>query len=84
MKEVAERGVNETVKSLSRVLIACFKEDIGTENEEKLHEDSYISKKIKKKIGKQQYEEFDKYGLELWRNAWKEFDHEVFHTRDIN
>lgn len=79
MKKVAI--LNEATLSLSRVLVECFKDDINTENESLLHEDSYISKTIKKKLGKKQFEEFDKYGLEVWRNAWREFDRVIFHTR---
>lgn len=76
--------LNEATLSLSRVLIECFKDDIGTENEVLWHEDNYISKTIKKKIGKKQFDEFDKYGLEVWRNAWGEFDRVTFHTRTIS
>ncbi|RPK31746.1 hypothetical protein EDO6_02373 [Paenibacillus xylanexedens] len=47
-----------------------------------LHEDGYISKTMKKKLGKKQFDEFDKYGQEVWRNAWGEFDRVTFHTRD--
>lgn len=76
MKKVAI--LNEAILSLSRVLVECFKEDINTEKESLLHEDSYISKTMKKKLGKKQFEEFDKYGQEVWRNAWREFDRVIF------
>ncbi|MFE6075597.1 hypothetical protein ACFVQB_14090 [Paenibacillus sp. NPDC057886] len=66
---------------MSRVLIECFKDDIGTDNEHLLHEDKYISKTMKKKKGKKQFDEFDKYGEEVWSNAWNEFSRVVFHTR---
>lgn len=66
------------------MLVDCFKDDIGTDNESFLHEDSYISKTMKKKIGKKQFDDFDKYGLEVWRNAWGEFDRVVFRTRLSN
>jgi len=73
--------LNEATLSLSRVLIECFKEDVDTDNEVKLHEDSYVSKKLKQYIGREQFKEYDKYGEEVWSNAWNEFSRVVFHTR---
>ncbi|WP_110759707.1 hypothetical protein [Paenibacillus illinoisensis] len=73
--------MNEATLSLARVLIDCFKDDVDTDNEKLLHEDSYVSKKLKRHLGREEFKEYDKYGEEVWSNAWNEFSRVAFHTR---
>ena len=66
--------MNEVVRELSRVLISCFSEEISTDLESKLHEESYVDRKLKKHLGSKGFKEYDKYGEQVWREAWREFD----------
>lgn len=70
--------MNEVVRSLSRVLISCFNEEIGTDNEVKLHEVGYVDRKLKKHLGSKEFKEYDKYGEQVWQEAWNEFNKQLY------
>lgn len=70
--------MNEAIRSLSRVLISCFSEEIGTDLESKLHEQSYVDRKLKKHLGSKEFKEYDKYGEEVWQLAWNEFNKQLY------
>lgn len=70
--------MNEAIRNLSRVLISCFNEEVGTDLEVKLHEVGYVDRKLKKYLGSKEFKEYDKYGEEVWQSAWDEFNKQLY------
>ncbi|WP_211747922.1 hypothetical protein [Paenibacillus sp. Marseille-Q4541] len=75
--------MNDITRELSRVLISCFTEEMSTDLESKLHSQGYINKKLKQYLGSKQFKEYDKYGDEVWENAWTEFDSNIKNKNKI-
>lgn len=70
MKEVK---LIKTVYELTEVLIDCFKEEVGTDSETMLHDDKYVTSKLKRHLGIKVYKEYDALSKEEWKEAWMEF-----------
>lgn len=66
-----------TVYELTDVLIECFEIDVGTELEEMLHDDKYITSKLKKHLGTKVFREYDALHEDVWRDAWMDFGSKI-------
>ncbi|MMZ60809.1 hypothetical protein D1872_229240 [compost metagenome] len=66
-----------TYSSLSDALVDCFKDVLGTDSEHLLHEDNFVTKALKRKLGKKEFDKFDSLDQRSWREAWAEFDTKV-------
>ncbi|OZB98149.1 hypothetical protein CJP46_02975 [Paenibacillus sp. XY044] len=55
------------------MLIDCFERDVGTELEEMLHDDKYVTSKLKKHLGTKVFKEYDALSEDVWRDAWMDF-----------
>ena len=62
-----------TEYELLDVLLNCFEKDVGTDREELLHDDRYVTSALKKQLGTKVFKEYDVLDEQTWRNAWLEF-----------
>lgn len=62
-----------TVYELTDVLTECFERDVGTEMEEMLHDDKYVTSRLKKHLGSKVFKEYDALKEDVWRDAWMDF-----------
>ncbi|OME55573.1 hypothetical protein BSK59_13950 [Paenibacillus odorifer] len=60
--------------NLSDVLVDCFKEYLGTVNEEQLHEEGFVTRKFKKFLGSKEFDKWDVLSESDWNDAWAEFN----------
>ncbi|MFI2856936.1 hypothetical protein ACH6EH_07320 [Paenibacillus sp. JSM ZJ436] len=63
----------KTEYELLDVLLECFEKDVGTEKEELLHDDRYVTKKLKERLGSKLFKEYDALDKQTWKDAWLEF-----------
>ncbi|KAA9007238.1 hypothetical protein F4V43_01765 [Paenibacillus spiritus] len=64
--------------NLEDALYECFKDIVGTDEEDMLFEDSYIKKKLKEYIGTKEFKKFDELDEKYWKDAWRTFDSMTF------
>ncbi|GAB6989582.1 hypothetical protein [Paenibacillus pini] len=64
---------NKEYASLSEVLVDCFQNILGTDSEYLLHEDTYVTKELKKLIGKKEFDKFNTMDEKYWKDSWGEF-----------
>lgn len=65
--------MSDTYSSLTEVLVDCFRNDMRTESEHLLHEDVYVTRALKKFLGKKRFEKFDTLDEKVWKQAWADF-----------
>lgn len=77
MKQSKNSNKKEYI-DLSDVLYICFAKLVGTEEECKLHEDSFVTKTLKKYLGKKEFDLFDSMDENYWKNSWRKFDSKAY------
>ena len=60
--------------NLSDVLVDCFKEYLGTDKEVQLHEDGFVTRKLKKFLRPKEFDKWDALTESDWKDAWAEFN----------
>ncbi|MFB5758926.1 hypothetical protein [Paenibacillus medicaginis] len=63
-----------TVWELTDVLVECFSNVVGTEDEKLLHDDKYVTKTLKQHLGSKEFKEFDAMNESEWEDAWFKFE----------